>query len=67
MKKEQLELATTVSEIIKDHLVSLVVSYDWGKETVPYCDSCGYFGTEDPALHTANIVLEYLEEHYKKR
>lgn len=61
------ELAKDVMEIILLHKVSEVVDYSWGKEIVPHCFSCGYFGNEDPALHTANVVLEYLEEHYKER
>lgn len=59
------ELADTVAEIIRDHTVSLVVSFDWGRELVPHCDSCGYFGNEDPALHTANVVLEYVDGYYR--
>lgn len=61
------EIAETVSEIIKDHLVVLEISYDWGTEFVSKCRSCGYFGNEDPALHTANVVLEYLEGYYEER
>jgi hypothetical protein len=60
-------LAGTVAEIIEDHTVSLVISFDWGAELEPYCTACGYFGNEDPALHTANIVLEYVEGYYKER
>lgn len=61
-------LATIVRGIILDHQVSLVVSYVWGKEYVPYCTSCAYLGNqEDVSLHTANVLLEYLEEYYKER
>lgn len=62
MPKIDPELAKTVAEIMYEHEVTTVISYDWGKEFVPYCRSCAYFGVnEDPALHTANVVLEYLE------
>jgi len=55
-------LARTVAGIIRDHEVTHVVDYTWGKEIVPHCVFCGYLGDkEDPALHTANVVLEYLE------
>lgn len=63
------EIAKEVSQMILLHEVSEVADCTfWGKEIVPHCFTCGYFGDkEDPALHTANVVLEYLEEHYKER
>lgn len=62
------EVVKDVSDMILLHQVSDVVDYTWGKEIVPHCFSCGYFGDkEDPALHTANIVLEYVEGYYKER
>jgi len=61
------KLAKEVSKIILLHEVTPVVDYTWGKEIVPHCFSCGYFGNEDPALHTANVVLEYVEEYYEGR
>lgn len=68
MSKIDPVLAHVVRGIMLDHQVGLVVSFDWGREIVPHCTACGYFGdTEDPALHTANVVLEYVEEYYKER
>jgi hypothetical protein len=62
------EVVKDVSDMILLHQVSDVIDYTWGKEIVPHCFSCGYFGDkEDPALHTANIVLEYVEGYYKER
>lgn len=62
------ELAKDVSEIIKLHEVNLINDFTWGNDVVPRCFSCGYLGDkEDPSLHTANIVLEYLEGYYKER
>lgn len=45
------------------HEVSEVVDFTFeGEEIVPHCFTCGYFGDkEDPTLHTANVVLEFLE------
>ena len=60
-------LVNSVAEIIHDHEVTTVISWDWGKEEVPYCRSCHFFGTEDPALHTATVLLEYLEGYYEER
>ena len=55
-------------KIIHFHRVSDVVDYTWGAEVVPHCFTCGYFGDkEDPTLHTANVVLEYVEEYYRER
>lgn len=66
MTKE--ELAEVVSQMIWDHKVLRVIDYSWGSEEADYCRSCAYLGDkEDPALHTANIVLEYLEDYYKER
>lgn len=56
------EIVNDVSDLILLHQVSFEVDYSWGAEQVAKCLLCGYFGDkENPALHTANIVLEYLE------
>ena len=66
MTKE--ELADTVNKLFWDHQVGRQISYDWGTEDIFYCESCAFLGDqEDPSLHAANIVLEYLEEYYKER
>lgn len=58
------EVAKDIAQMILLHNVSDIIDYTFeGKEIVPHCFTCGYFGDkEDPALHTANVVLEFLEE-----
>lgn len=62
------ELAEVVADLIFDHYVHRVIDRSYGSEEVLYCRSCAYLGNkEDPSLHAANIVLEYLEGYYKER
>lgn len=60
------EVAKDVSDLILLHQVHFEEG-DTRGDDIARCFMCGYFGNEDPTLHTANVVLEYVEEYYKER